>query len=346
MRYLRPLEPFLSLYEEERIYEFKAQTIEDWKVWREGLRKKLVELLGGFPDRIPLEPEILERKEFKDYIREKVIFNSAPKVSVIGYLLIPKGCRLPAPGVIALHGHGYGKDDIVGIWEDGTERGIPDGYQKDFGLSLVKKGLVTFAIEQACFGERREPEDIARDKYQSSCRRVSFWAMLLGKTVLGMRVWDVMRSIDYLETREEVDKSSIGVMGISGGGMTTLFSSALDERIKASVVSGYLNTFKDSILSIYHCECNYIPGILKYAEMYDIAGLIAPRPLLIESGTKDNIFPIKGTEFAISKVKRVYELLGVPEKFEVDIFEGRHQISGRIAFDFLKRELQSLHITQ
>jgi len=339
MRTFRPLQPFLSLYEQPRLYEFKAKTIEEWKEWRGVLKNKLIELLGGFPDRIPLEAEVLERKEFDSYIRERIVFNSAPDVSVVGYLLIPKNVQFPVPGVVALHGHGYGKDDIVGIWEDGTDRTIPDGYQKDFGISLVKNGFVTFAIEQACFGERRELEDIAKDKYQSSCRKASFWAMLLGKTVIGMRVWDVMRAIDYLETRKEVKASSIGVMGISGGGMTSLFSSALDERVKAVVVSGYLNTFKDSILSIYHCECNYIPGILKYAEMYDIACLIAPRALLVESGTKDNIFPIKATEFSISKVKKVYELLGVPDKLDVDIFEGRHQISGRKAYDFLKREL-------
>ncbi|MGC8971357.1 MAG: alpha/beta hydrolase family protein [bacterium] len=339
MRTFRPLQPFSRLYEQPRVYEFKARTIEEWKEWREALRNKLVELLGGFPDRVPLEAEVLEEREFDSYIRERIIFNSAPDVSVVGYLLIPKGVELPAPGVIALHGHGYGKDDIVGIWEDGTDRTIPDGYQKDFAISLVKSGFVTFAIEQACFGERREPEDIAKDKYQSSCRKVSFWAMLLGKTVIGMRVWDVMRAIDYLETRKEVKTSSIGIMGISGGGMTSLFSSALDERVKAVVVSGYLNTFKDSILSVYHCECNYIPGILKYAEMYDVACLIAPRALLVESGTKDNIFPIKATEFSISKVKKAYEILGVSEKLDVDIFEGRHQISGRKAYDFLKREL-------
>lgn len=339
MRTFLPLQPFLRLYEQPRVYEFKARTIEEWKEWRDALKNKLIELLGGFPDRVPLEAEILERREFDSYIRERVVFNSAPDVSVVGYLLIPKEVEFPVPGVVALHGHGYGKDDVVGIWEDGTDRTIPDGYQKDFGISLVKSGFVTFAIEQACFGERREPEDIAKDKYQSSCRKVSFWAMLLGKTVIGMRVWDVMRAIDYLETRKEVKTSSIGVMGISGGGMTSLFSSALDERVKAVVVSGYLNTFKDSILSIYHCECNYIPGILKYAEMYDIASLIAPRALLVESGTKDNIFPIKATEFSISKIKKVYDLLGVPEKLDVDIFEGRHQISGRKAYDFLKREL-------
>jgi len=340
MRELRPLKPFEELYKSPRILEFKAQSTEEWKEWKEALKEKLIELLGGFSERVELLPEIVDKKEFEDYVRERIIFNSAPDVSVVGYLLIPKNISLPVPGVVALHGHGYGKDDVVGIWEDGTERTIPDGYHKDFGISLVKAGFITFAIEQACFGERREPEDIAVSKYQSSCRKVSFWAMLLGKTVLGMRVWDVIRAIDYLQTRNEVKKDSIGVMGISGGGMTTLFSSAIDERVKAVVVSGYLNTFRASILSIHHCECNYVPGILKYAEMSDVASLIAPRALLIESGTKDDIFPIKATEFSISKVKKVYELLQATDKLESDIFEGRHQISGRKAYGWLKEQLK------
>ncbi|MGC8889879.1 MAG: alpha/beta hydrolase [bacterium] len=340
MREFRPLKPFEELYGIPRVFEFKAKNLDEWKEWRETFKEKLIELLGGFPERTDLFPEITERKDFSEYTREKVIFESAPYVSVVGYLLIPKNIHFPAPAVVALHGHGYGKDDIVGIWEDGTERSIPDGYHKDFGVTLAKNGFITFAIEQACFGERREPEDIAAGKYQSSCRKVSFWALLLGKTVLGMRVWDIIRAIDYLETRTEVKSDSIGTMGISGGGMTTLFSSAIDERIKAAVVSGYLNTFKTSILSIKHCECNYVPGILKYGEMYDIASLIAPRALLIESGTKDDIFPVEATEFAISKVRKAYELLNAKDKLDSDIFEGRHQISGRKAYAWLKEHLR------
>lgn len=340
MREFRPLIPFEKLYETPRIYEFRAKDLDEWKIWKDSLKEKLTELLGGFPERVELSPEIIEKKEFSEYTREKIVFDSAPYVSVVGYLLIPKNTDFPAPAVVALHGHGYGKDDIVSIWEDGTERSVLDGYHKDFGITLTQNGFVTLAIEQACFGERREPEDIAVNKYQSSCRKVSFWAMLLGKTVLGMRVWDIIRSIDYLQTRDEVKKDSIGVMGISGGGMTALFSSAIEERIKAAVVSGYLNTFKTSILSIRHCECNYVPGILKYAEMYDIASLIAPRALLIESGTKDDIFPVEATEFAISKVRRVYELLQATDKLDSDIFEGRHQISGRKAYTWLKEKLK------
>ena len=88
-------------------------------------------------------------------------------------------------------------------------------------------------------------------------------------------------------------RARVGCMGISGGGTVTLFATALEPRIRAAMVSGYLNTFRDSIGSLAHCIDNYVPGILNWAEMHDVAGLIAPRPLFVESGEKDNIFPIR-----------------------------------------------------
>ena len=90
--------------------------------------------------------------------------------------------------------------------------------------------------------------------------------------MIGWRVWDVMRTIDYIATRPELDAKRVGCMGISGGGTAPLFSAALEPRIRAAMVSGYLNTFRDSIVSLSHCIDNYVPGILNWAEMYDVAG--------------------------------------------------------------------------
>ncbi|MCX7845919.1 MAG: alpha/beta hydrolase family protein [Dictyoglomaceae bacterium] len=334
-----PIKYFEELYTKERIYSFKAQSIEEWKEWREKLRNKIIELLGKFPERTKLNSKILERKEFDRYIREKVTFDSFEDIKVVGYLLIPKDFNLPRPAVIAVPGHGYGKDDIVGISIDGTERIIPTGYQKDFALTLVREGFVTLAVEQMGFGERRLKEDMNKDKDKSSCRKLAFWALMLGKTLLGIRVWDLIRAIDYFQERKEVKKESIGIMGISGGGTTSLFASALDDRIKATIISGYLNTFKDSILSIHHCECNYVPGILNYAEMYDIASLIAPRHLFIEHGIHDDIFPISATKFSIKKIKEVYEFLKVPNNIQWEFFEGGHEIWGNKSIKWLKGKL-------
>ncbi|MEN2984637.1 MAG: alpha/beta hydrolase family protein [Dictyoglomaceae bacterium] len=334
-----PIKYFEELYTKERIYSFKAQSIEEWKIWREELRSKIKDLLGGFPEKIDLNSEILEKKEFNEYIREKIVFDSHKNIKVLGYLLIPKNLDFPKPAVIAVPGHGYGKDDIVGINIDGTERVIPTGYQKDFALTLVREGFITLAVEQLGFGERRLKEDMNKDKNKSSCRKLFFWGLMLGKPLLGIRVWDLIRAIDYLQERKEVKRDSIGIMGISGGGTTSLFVSALDDRIRATVISGYLNTFKDSILSISHCECNYIPGILNYAEMYDIASLIAPRYLFIEHGIYDNIFPISATKFSLEKIKKVYEFLGVSDNIQWEFFEGGHEIWGNKSIKWLKEKL-------
>jgi len=304
--------------------------------WQAVLKVKLLELLGEFPEKVNLEPIVLERQEFDDHIREEVVFHSAPYIDVPAYVLVPKGVQGKMPGVVAVHGHGYGKNDLVGLWEDGTKRSIADGYQKDFALEIMRRGMVVVVPDQIGFGKRRDHEDIKKGYYESSCRKLSFWAQMLGKTVLGLRIWDVMRCIDYLSTLSMVNHDRIGSMGISGGGATTLFAASLDERIKVAVVSGYLCTFKDSIMNIHHCECNYIPGILKYAEMYDIACMIAPRPLLVESGTRDDIFPIEAVNVAYEHVKKAYELLHAEERLDRDVFEGRHQISGNKAYDWLK----------
>ena len=173
----------------------------------------------------------------------------------------------------------------------------------------------------------------------SSCELISTNLLMYGKTLAGMRVYEVMRTIDYLFTRSEVDTDRIGCMGISGGGLVCSFASAVDERINVSVVSGFVNTFKDSIMSIHHCIDNFVPGIIKYAEMPDIVGLIAPRPLLIESGTRDPIFPIDATEEAYRRLERIYQLLGAGDKLDKDLFEGDHMISGAKAYDWFVKWL-------
>jgi hypothetical protein len=137
-----------------------------------------------------------------------------------------------------------------------------------------------------------------------------------------------------------VDMSRLGAMGISGGGTTTFFSTCLDERIRACVISGYYSTFRDSVLAMSHCACNFIPGLYRFGEMYDLVGLVAPRPVLVEAGTHDPIFPIAAVQASVRMAReRVYRVWKAEKRFETDIFEGRHRISGWRAYNFLKETL-------
>ncbi|MEK7766171.1 MAG: alpha/beta hydrolase family protein, partial [bacterium] len=310
--------------------------------WQRRLRPELVKLLGGFPARrCPLAARVVARRRFPEYVRETVLFQSRPDLTVFAYFLVPRGFVPPGPCVICVSGHGRGASSIVGYDEKGTMRpfGRWGEYQADFALQCVARGYAALVIEQLGFGRRRDPASRKIGTGRDSCQPAAGAAFHFGETMTAWRVWDVMRGIDYLEGRREVDPRRIGVMGISGGGLTSLFSAALEPRLKAAVVSGYLCLFRDSILSLSHCLDNYVPGLGRVAELPDVAGLAAPRAVFFESGTRDPIFPLAGVREAYRRVRRIYGACGAGRRTGLEVFRGDHRFHGRGAFSFLKREL-------
>ena len=325
-----------------RRLRFQARTHAQADEWQKALRAKVTELVGGFPtERPPLRPVTLETRTFPTYTREKFVFDSRPGVSVLAYLLLPKTAPAPAATVICIPGHGRGVDDIVGIDEQGRDRTDKAGYQHDFAIQAAEAGLAALAIEPMAFGCRRDPINARQGLGRKACDPAAGGALLLGETMVGWRVWDVMRTIDYIVTRRELDANRVGCMGISGGGTATLFSAALEPRIKTVMVSGYLNTFRDSIGSLAHCIDNYVPGILNWGEMHDVAGLIAPRPLFVESGERDNIFPIAASVESFKQVREIYSVFQAADRVEQEVFPGEHSFWGKRGIPFLARHLSA-----
>ena len=302
----------------------------------------MTELVGGFPSsRAPLNPAVLDTRSFPGYTRKKIVFDSQPGVSVLAYLLLPEKARRPAAVMICVPGHGRGVDDIVGIDEKGNERTDKAGYQHDFAIQVAEAGIAALAIEPMGFGCRRDPLNARQGLGRKACDPVAGGALLVGQTMIGWRVWDIMRTIDYIATRSELDQNRTGCMGISGGGTVTVFSTALEPRIRVALVSGYLNTFRDSIGSLDHCSDNYVPGILNWAEMHDLAGLIAPRPLFVESGEKDNIFPIQASIESFNEVQKIYSVFGARDLAEQEVFPDEHAFWGKRGIPFLARQLKA-----
>jgi dienelactone hydrolase len=316
-------------------FAWRASTVDEWRTWRAGLTRQLTELLGGFPaERGPLNPRVVERVETARYVREKVIFDSEPGVAVPAYLLLPKGLPAgrPAPALLCLHGHGRGKDDVVGLaptLKERQQRIRP--YNYDYGHQFAERGYIVLAPDARQFGER------AADGM--SCTWAMTAGLLLGKVLVGLRVWDALRALDYLQTRPEVDPARLGCVGLSWGGTHTLYTSALDERIKVAIVSGYFDSFKDNLIDAGCCPCQYVPNLLRYAEMTDLIGLLAPRPLLIENGSEDPLYTEEVVRQEYPKVERVYALLDAADRLALDLFPGHHRFSGRLAFDWMERWL-------
>jgi dienelactone hydrolase len=327
----------------EQSLAFKARDRQAAEAWQRQLGTKLTELLGGFPsESCPLQARVVETFETPHYRRQTVLFQSRPNLTVYAYFLLPVSpSSSPLPTVVCLPGHGRGVDSICGMDERGNLRewGQWGEYQADFALQCVSQGYAVLAVEPLGFGYRRDAASRARNLGASSCQPASGAALLLGETIPGWRVYDMMRALDYLAERPEADPQRLALMGISGGGTITFLTAALDPRVKAAVVSGYYNTFRDSVVSISHCMDNYVPGLLRYAEMWDIAGLIAPRAFFAESGTRDDIFPIDATKLSFKRAQEIFQVFGASDRLELEVFEGEHQFWGKGAFEFLKKRL-------
>jgi len=332
-----------KLYEQAPLkLTFKAKDKKAAEAWQKKLYAKITELLGGFPTvRTPLNTQILEVREFPNYRRERFVYETRPGLMSLAYLLTPNGAKRPLGTVICIPGHGRGVDDLVGIDEQGRDRTDKEaaGYEHDFAIQVVEHGLAAVAIEPMAFGCRRDPVNAKKGLAQKGCDPVAGEALLLGQTLLGWRVWDVMRTIDWIHSRPELDAKRVGCMGPSGGGTATLFSAAMDPRIRVAMVSSYLNTFRDSIFAMNHCTDNYVPGILNWAEMYDVAGLIAPRPLFAESGERDTIFPIAASRTSFARVKAMYDVFGAADVVEHEVFDGPHSFWGKRGIPFLAKHL-------
>jgi hypothetical protein len=156
----------------------------------------------------------------------------------------------------------------------------------------------------------------------NSCAVLNHMAIPLGQTVTGMWTFDLIRLVDYVETRPECNALRIGCAGLSGGGLQTLWLTALDERVRCAVVSGYFYGYKDSLLRLANnCSCNYVPHLWELADMGDIAALVAPRPLLIETGTLDPLNGERGVANVAEQLaiaRQAYTLLGASERLGHD----------------------------
>jgi len=344
----KELQPGYGLWKQYRPSEaefaFKAENAAAARRWQTRTRRALGETIGyQDAEQVAPRPRRIERVDKGDYVREKVVIRVGEHAVMPVYLLLPKGVSGPVPTVVAFHGHGYGVKDIVGLWEDGQERDVPDGYHKDFGVALCRRGFAVAAPEISCFGERQTDFSYLNTTIgqgaASTCTHSAMLAFHLGASVVGLRVAEARRLVDYLETRDDLDTDRLGAMGISGGGMHTFFSTCMDVRLKACVVSGYYCTFRDSILAMSHCACNFVPGLSRFGEMQDLVGLIAPRPMLVEAATYDCIFPIASVKKSVARARQVYGVLGARGAVATDYFSGRHQISGAKAYDFLAEKL-------
>lgn len=317
---------------------FTGDTGEELLVWQSRMRQLLEALLGfdkmelSSLDPVAEEVTLLPGGIRREHVRIQV----EPEVWMPMYLLIPENAGADTRIFLCPPGHnGAGKYTVAGAHEYTEVEEQIRHYHYDYGWQLARLGFVAVCPDCRGFGERREEPSDTRNPdtaLRGDCYWLAHMGEPLGIPVAGMLVWDLMRAIDYLEERGQWNTKAVSCLGFSGGGMQTLFLSALDQRVRLAVISGYLYGYRDALLKLNrNCSCNYVPHLWEHLDMGDIASLIPPRPLLVQSCRDDRLNGPRGIVNAAEQVEIVrgaYKLLGVPGRLIHEICEGAHQWHG------------------
>ena len=326
---------------------FAGDSAGELKAWQEANRKLFARLLG-FDTFEPCAGEFveLERVELESYTRVKYLLQTEELVYVPSYMLVPNDIK---PGekrraVIAAHGHfNNSKDSVAGVTENpGVAADMAD-YNITYGVKFAEMGYVVFCPDARGFGERTEIDEQEDGKWKCTCKNMNRMGIPLGRCAIGMSVWDLVKLADYIGTRGDCYADAIGVAGLSGGGLQALYLAAVDERVKCACTSGYFYGALESLLIMNNnCDCNYVPDLWTHFDMGDIASLVAPRALIIETGTRDALnggSNLANVASQLEIAKKAYAACGASDKIAHSTFDAGHKWGGGEVYPFFERNL-------
>lgn len=304
-----------ALDQRQATYE-ALKTAEQIAAHQRALRETLIEQLGGFPQRTPLNAQVLATISADGYRLEKVLFESQPNHHVSAVLYLPDR-PAPYPAVVVSSGH--------------SRTAKAAEYNQRLGIALAKNGMAAFCFDPIGQGERSQIlTGDGRPQFEATTQEhflVGVGSILVGRNTASYRIWDAMRAIDYVASRPDIDASKIGYTGCSGGGTLTSYLMALDDRVACAAPACYLTSFRRLLETIgpQDAEQNIFGQLSRGIDHADYLLLAAPRPVLVSASTGD-YFDIQGTWDSFRQAKRIYTRLGAPEKVDLVEAEGGHGV--------------------
>ena len=322
-------------FEERQKTIAKLTSTQDVDARRRYVREKIVQAMGGMPERTPLNARVVGTLDRPDYRVEKIIFESQPKFFVTANLYVPKGGIAPYPAILFPLGHEAGAK-AHHAWQSVL-------------VSMARKGYVCLAWEPIGQGERVQlwDEDFKESKVVRSTTEHSILGvqtLLVGESLNRYTIWDGIRALDYLLSRPEVDAKRVGVTGNSGGGTHTAYLAALEDRIQVAAPSCYITSWRRLLetLGPQDAEQCMPPWIADGLDHADFIYAFAPRPYLMLTAIRD-FFSITGARETYGEVRGVYERIGAGEKmgmFEADDGHGYNLPRRLAAYRFFGKWLQ------
>ena len=293
------------------------QTSAQWKLRRARLMAAFEQAIGPFPDeKCSLNTRAVGKLERERYTIHKIIFESRPRFYVTALVYVPKQHTAPYPGILFPLGHSRNGKAY-------------DSYQRT-PAGFAEKGYLVLAYDPLGQGERWQYWDpIKKDSAFSSSTRehsnVGAQCLLLGTNLAQFMIWDSIRALDYLLSREDVDSSRIGCTGVSGGGTNTAQYVPFDDRVTAAMPTCYIAGFPALLDSVgpQDAEQNLFGQLAVGLDHEDYVSLFAPRPQCVGAATGD-YFPLAGARNCVESAKRVYAALDVPDLLSLAVAEQNH----------------------
>lgn len=294
-------------------------SLESWKTRRPELQRHLREMLGldPLPDRTDLHARVTGIVERPDFVIEKLVYESRPGLYVTGNLYRPKEIKEPLPAILYVCGHSEVK-------KNGIIYGNKAHYQHHAAW-YAANGYVCLVVDTLQLGE-------LPGLHHGTYHEGMYWWWSRGYTPAGVEAWNGIRGIDYLVSRPEVDKTKIGVTGRSGGGATTWWIAAIDDRVTAAVPVAGITDLTDHVVAGVvegHCDCMYFVNTYRW-DFPLVAALVAPKALLVENTDQDPIFPEAGVRRIYAQLEKVYAWYGASDRLGLVIGKGGHVDSAEI----------------
>ncbi|WP_158265418.1 CocE/NonD family hydrolase [Blastopirellula marina] len=308
------------------------RSLEQWNTNKAEYRRHVQEMLGLDPmsERGDLQATVTGQIERDGIVVENLHFQSSPHLYVTANLYRPANVQEKLPAILYVCGHGKVKID-------GVSYGNKSHYQHH-GAWFARHGFVCLVVDSLELGEI---EGTHKGLYSDQRR----WWTNRGYTSAGVEAWNCIRSLDYLQSRDEVDGDRIGVTGRSGGGAYSWWVAALDDRIKAAVPVAGITDLENHVVDGCvegHCDCMY--WVNTYQHDYTLLpALVAPRPLMIANTDRDGIFPLDGVNRCYFAARDIYELYGKAPNLALTITPGPHKDTQQLripAFHWLREHLQ------
>jgi len=289
-------------------------------------REELYNLLGDLPNRqATVYSKLISKQEKGNLVIESLVLSLNEVEPVPAYFIYPKNANSKNPVILFNHSHGGNYD----VGKEEVFNSASYMYKRSYAEQLTECGYSILCIDEWGFGERR-------GRTEGEIFKEMLWK---GQVMWGMMVYDSIRAIDYLFTRNDVDTERIGTLGMSMGSTKAWWLSALDIRIKVCVDICCMTEFQSLIETQgldRHAINYYVPKLLKYFTTAQINALISPRPHLSLNGIYDRLTPNKGLNIINEELKKVYKEEGVEKYFELKKYPVAHLETAEMRAEVMK----------